>query len=71
MTTTTTELKIEGMTCSHCSSAVTKALQSVTGVQQATVDLAAGKATVQGSAGVEQLVAAVVEEGYRASPLGS
>jgi len=65
------ELKIEGMTCSHCSAAVTKALQGVAGVQRASVDLAHGTAVVEGSADLESLVAAVVEEGYRAAPLGS
>jgi len=69
--TTTKELKIEGMSCGHCSAAVTRALESVAGVVQARVDLAAGKATVEGDADVERLIAAVVEEGYRAAPLGS
>jgi len=69
--TRTTELKIEGMSCSHCSAAVTKALESVTGVMQARVDLAAGTATVEGEADMDELVAAVVEEGYRVAPLGS
>lgn len=69
--TDTQELKIEGMTCTHCSAAVAKALQGVTGVKQVRVDLASGTATVAGDAAVESLVAAVVEEGYRAAPLGS
>ncbi|HET8984755.1 MAG TPA: heavy metal-associated domain-containing protein [Trueperaceae bacterium] len=68
---TTNELKIEGMSCAHCSAAVTRALESVKGVVQARVDLAAGKATVEGTATIDQLVAAVVDEGYRAAPLGS
>lgn len=69
--TNTRELKIEGMTCAHCSAAVARALQSVAGVKEVQVDLAGGIATVAGDAAVESLVAAVAEEGYRAVPLGS
>jgi copper chaperone len=67
----TKELKIDGMSCSHCSAAVTRALENVKGVVQARVDLANGTARIEGDASVDQLVAAVVEEGYRAAPLGS
>ncbi len=63
-----TELKIEGMTCSHCSAAVKRALEGVEGVTAADVDLQAGRASVQGSAPVTELVAAVAEEGYTAAP---
>ncbi|NLG07869.1 MAG: heavy-metal-associated domain-containing protein [Deinococcales bacterium] len=63
-----TELKIEGMSCSHCSAAVKRALEGVDGVTTAEVDLQAGRATVQGSAPVAELVAAVAEEGYTATP---
>ncbi len=63
-----TELKIQGMSCSHCSAAVERALKGVTGVTQAQVDLEAGTAKVQGSAALEDLLAAVSEEGYTASP---
>lgn len=68
---TTQELKIDGMSCTHCSAAVTRALESVPGVEQVQVDLAAGRATVAGAAALDELVAAVAEEGYRAAPLGS
>lgn len=61
-----TELNITGMTCGHCVKAVEKALGQVEGVQSVQVDLASGKATVQGQARTEQLLAAVAEEGYAA-----
>jgi len=61
-----TELNISGMTCGHCQTAVSKALKSVPGVQDAQVDLASGKATVDGQVDVQALIAAVVEEGYGA-----
>ena len=59
-----TELNIGGMTCGHCQTAVTKALKSVPGVQNAQVDLKTGKAVVEGQADVSALLAAVREEGY-------
>ncbi|WP_019009394.1 CopZ family metallochaperone [Deinococcus aquatilis] len=61
-----TELNISGMTCGHCQTAVTKALQSVPGVQNVQVDLKTGKATVEGQADIPALLAAVTEEGYGA-----
>ena len=66
-----TELKIEGMTCGHCTSAVKKALEGVDGVTAATVDLAAGRAHVEGQADTAALVAAVQDEGYQAEPLAA
>jgi len=66
-----TELKIDGMTCGHCSAAVKNALEKVAGVSAATVDLAAGRAHVDGNADVAALVAAVQDEGYQAAPLAS
>ena len=49
MTTPTTELNITGMTCGHCVKAVEGALRAIPGVQTVTVDLAGGRATVQGT----------------------
>ncbi len=63
-----TELTITGMTCGHCTAAVKKALEKVSGVTSADVDLAAGRATVAGDAPVAALVAAVQDEGYQAAP---
>ncbi len=62
----TTELNINGMTCGHCQTAVTKALRSVPGVQNAQVDLQTGRAIVEGEPDVKALLAAVTEEGYTA-----
>ncbi|WP_407543545.1 heavy metal-associated domain-containing protein (plasmid) [Deinococcus radiomollis] len=61
-----TELNISGMTCGHCQTAVTNALKSVPGVENAQVDLQTGKAVVEGQADVQALLAAVTEEGYGA-----
>ena len=67
----TTELKITGMSCGHCVKAVEKALSAVPGVEAAQVDLAQGRATVQGAANPQTLIAAVQEEGYSAQVAGA
>ena len=59
------ELKVTGMSCDHCVRAVTRALSAVPGVTRVVkVSLEEGVAVVEGSADREDLVAAVVEEGY-------
>ena len=60
----TVQLQVTGMSCGHCVAAVTKALKSVPGTQDAQVDLASGRATVQGNAAPEALAKAVADEGY-------
>ncbi len=65
---TNIELNVSGMTCGHCKSAVESALKSVSGVKAVNVDLAAGKASVTGEhVKLEDLVAAVADEGYSAA----
>jgi len=64
-----TELKIDGMSCSHCTTAVQRALENVAGVKAATVDLKSGRAKVDGDAELEALLAAVRDEGYQAAPI--
>lgn len=64
----TVELEVQGMTCGACVKHVTKALQSVPGVNHVEVDLANGRARVQGdlSPGAEPLIAALASEDYPA-----
>ena len=57
-------IKIEGMMCPHCQAHVDKALNAIEGVT-ATVDLAAGTATVKGDVSDEVLTKAVTEAGYK------
>ena len=65
----TAKLKITGMTCSHCVSAVQRALSESAGVQQAQVDLKSGSATVAGDdLDVAELCQAVQSLGYQAEP---
>jgi copper chaperone CopZ len=60
------QIRVTGMTCMHCVSAVTKALQAVPGVEKAEVSLDEGWATVTGDAEPAQLLAAIEAEGYSA-----
>ncbi|MGV3618385.1 MAG: cation transporter [Fimbriimonas sp.] len=62
-------LKIEGMTCGHCVRAATEALENLSGVQSARVDLASGEASVvhDGTVGFDAMKTAIEEEGYSAS----
>lgn len=64
---TTRTFAVQGMTCAHCTMAVTKALKAVPGVANAEVDLEKAQATV-GYDGdrvtVEQLAKAVDDAGY-------
>ncbi|HRQ11652.1 MAG TPA: cation transporter [Trueperaceae bacterium] len=62
-----TKLNVTGMTCGHCQNAVKNALEEVTGVETAQVDLENGTATVAGAADVSALLAAVQEAGYEAT----
>lgn len=60
----TVVLKISGMTCGGCASAVTRALSAVPGVSKAQVDLASECATVTGAARAEDLIHAVETAGF-------
>ncbi len=60
------ELKIDGMTCSGCQASVTRVLQAQKDVTGASVELAAGRAVVQGNADPQQLIRAVIAAGYDA-----
>ncbi|AGA89275.1 copper chaperone [Thioflavicoccus mobilis 8321] len=60
------ELQIAGITCQHCVAAVREALAGVPGVTRVVdVDLASGRAIVEGDAPLATLVAAVEDAGYR------
>jgi uncharacterized protein len=65
------ELAVDGMTCSHCVAAVTRALAQCRGVAAVQVDLAAGRAIVTGAnLSPKQLVAALAAGGYRGELFG-
>jgi len=60
------EIKVKGMSCGHCAAAVTRALESLPGITQVQVDLAAGRVTyqTQDQASREEMVQAVKAAGY-------
>ncbi|MFA7486697.1 MAG: heavy metal translocating P-type ATPase [Lysobacteraceae bacterium] len=60
------ELAVEGMSCASCVGRVERALAAVPGVNQSSVNLATGRATVHGVADVDALVKAIASTGYHA-----
>lgn len=67
-----TTLAIRGMTCSLCASAVTRALEQVTGVKSAKVSLEEQRAVVLADEAVraDALIAAVGRAGFTATLAG-
>jgi copper chaperone len=64
------ELKVTGMTCGHCESAVNKAVAAVPRVTRVVkVSRDEERVAVEGDADVQALIAAIEEEGYTAEPL--
>ena len=57
-------LKVSGMTCGHCVSAVTRAVRAVPGAGDVTVNLGRGEVTVAGDPDPSAVRAAIAEEGY-------
>lgn len=66
----TTELRIDGMSCTHFVEAVTRALQALEGVKSVRVTLDEKRATVehaQASPPLARMISVVKEEGYTAT----
>jgi copper chaperone CopZ len=58
---------VKGMTCDNCVHHVTEAVKGVPGVTAAQVSLAQNSAQVEGDFDVQQIIAAIEEEGYEAA----
>ncbi len=56
--------KIEGMACNHCRMTVEKAIGAIPGVENVSVDLAEGSATVKGNFDRAAVVKVVTESGF-------
>jgi len=70
MNKTEEKLKITGMTCGHCVTAVSNALKSVTGVENADVNLEQNDATVvydSEKTTPEEIMGALNDTNYSAS----
>ena len=65
------ELEVDNMTCGKCVGRVERALKVVQGVTAASVDLATGRAKVEGAACPAALVAVLEEGGYPARVAGA
>lgn len=65
------DLQVNGMTCASCVGRVERALKKVPGVQEAVVNLATERASVQlqGGVTVGALIAAIEKAGYEAQPV--
>ncbi|WP_456417425.1 heavy metal translocating P-type ATPase [Thiolapillus sp.] len=61
-------LRVQGMTCGHCSTRVEAAAQSVEGVTSAEVDLEAGTIRVRGGR-PHEVLEAIGKAGYEAAPV--
>ncbi len=63
------ELRIEGMSCEHCTARVQKALEAADGVTAVQVSLEPGGAVIEGERlDPEELQAIVERTGYEARP---
>lgn len=58
------ELKVEGMSCGHCISAVTRSVQAVDAAAKVEVDLSQQKVLVNSGARLEDITAALEDAGY-------
>ncbi len=59
------QLKVSGMTCGHCVSAVTRAASEVAGAKDVKVDLNHGQVTVDGNPDPAAIRKAIEAEGYQ------
>ncbi|MEV3902066.1 cation transporter [Mycobacterium sp. NPDC050551] len=57
-------LNVRGMSCGHCVAAITSAVSSLPGVTDVAVDLERGLVTVDGTADMASVVAAIEDTGY-------
>ena len=64
-----TEFQINDMTCSHCASTITKAVQSLDHSAKVEIDLAAKRVRVESPVGPYKLAAAIRSAGF--TPAGA
>ena len=62
-----TKYNVTGMSCAACQAHVEKAVRGVEGVKSCSVSLLTGSMTVEGDAGADSVIKAVVRAGYGAS----
>ena len=62
---------VTGMSCAACSARVEKAVSKVSGVTSCSVSLLTNTMGVEGDASAQNIISAVEEAGYGASPKGA
>ena len=69
MTSEKISLRVEGMTCNHCTGMVQKTLEEIDGISNVSVDLDGKKASFEtnNSQLVDKAIKEVTEAGYKAS----
>jgi copper chaperone CopZ len=55
---------VPGVTCGHCKAAIERGVSDVPGVASVNVDIDTKRVVVEGEAGPDRVVAAIVEAGY-------
>ena len=65
------QYNVTGMSCAACSSRVEKAVSKVPGVESCSVSLLTNSMGVEGTAKEEDIIKAVIDAGYGASPKGA
>lgn len=58
------ELQVEGMSCGHCVSTVTRSVRDLDANAKVDVDLGQQKVRVDSSADLEEIKSAIAEAGY-------
>lgn len=64
-------LKVDGMTCAHCVTAVGSALRALDPEASVEIDLASGRVSVASTTPAPLLIAALAREGYPAALLAA
>ena len=59
-------VKINGMSCQHCVASVTKALETINGVTDVSVDLDKGEASYEGDVDEQVIKDAITKTGFEA-----
>ena len=63
------QFNVPDMSCGHCVSTITQAVQQAVPGARVTVDLPAHRVTVEGAAEAEPVRAAIAQAGYEAQPV--
>lgn len=58
------EMHVEGMSCNHCVSKVTRSIKRIDAEAKVDVQLAAQKVSVESTADIEDIASALAEAGY-------